>query len=73
MKYVEHQRTEAQGFEIVDATQSGGTGFDHDDLIWVGVYVEGRWLTADEVEQLAGALFGAAAIHRARRAAGVTA
>jgi hypothetical protein len=71
--YIEHQRTEAQGFEIIDATQSGGTGFDHDDLIWIGVYGEGRWLTADEAEQLAGAIFGAAAIHRARTAEGVPA
>lgn len=67
MSYVEHSRTEAHGFEIADGTQGGGTGFDHDDLIWVGVYGEGRWLTAAEAEELAGAIFGAAAIHRARR------
>lgn len=70
--YIEHQRTEAQGFEVVvstfnDACHKSG------DLIWVGYLGEGRWLTADEAEQLAGAIFGAAAIHRARIASQVAA
>lgn len=71
--YTEHARIEVQGFEIVDATQGGGTTFDHDDLIWIGVFGEGRWLTAAEAEELAGAIFGAAAVHRARRSAEVPA
>ena len=65
--YTEHKRTEAHGFEIVAATFSDSCR-QSGDLIWLGgLYSEGRWLTADEAEVLAGALFGAAAVHRTRR------
>lgn len=76
--YTEHTKIEAYGFEINDVTVSGcsnvGCDRDHDDLIWVGYGgLEGRWLTVDQVEELAGALFGAATVHRARHAAKVPA
>jgi hypothetical protein len=71
--YTEHTSLEAHGFRIVDATDTGPRS-PFDDLIWVGYGgMEGRWLTADQVEELAGALFGAATVHRARHAAEVPA
>jgi hypothetical protein len=70
--YIEHTSVESQDFRIVDATTENALG-DTLHLIWVGFYGEGRWLTADEAEQLAGAVFGVAAIHRARRGAEVPA
>lgn len=63
--YIEHSRAQSGEFQIVSSTFNDGclkTG----DLIWVGLFGEGRWLTPAEAEELAGAIFGAAAIHRAR-------
>lgn len=65
--YVEHKRTEVVGFDIVVSTFNDGCQ-KSGDLIWLGVFGEGRWLTAAEAEELAGALVNAAAIHRARAA-----
>lgn len=71
--YTEHTKIEAHGFEIVDATDTGPR-CPHDDLIWVGYGgMDGRWLTPSQVEELAGALFGVATVHRARHAAQVSA
>lgn len=72
MSYIEHTNVEVQDFRIVDATTENRLG-EPLDLLWVGVYGEGRWLTAAEAEELAGAIFGAAAIHRARIASQVAA
>lgn len=70
--YVEHTNVEVQDFLIVDATTENALG-EPLELLWVGAYGEGRWLTAAEAEELAGAIFGAAATHRARRASQVPA
>jgi len=72
MSYVEHTNVEVQDFRIVDATTENCLGQPL-DLMWVGCYGEGRWLTAAEAEELAGAIFGAAAVHRARTAPTVAA
>lgn len=57
-RYTEHSRAEAYDFNVVDATP----GPHCNDKIWVGIYGEGRWLTAHE------ALGLAATIERAARA-----
>lgn len=70
--YTEHSRTNAGEFEIVSGTFNDGclkTGA----LIWVGLFGEGRWLMPAEAEELAGAIFGAAAAHRDRIASKVAA
>lgn len=72
MAYVEHTSVEVQDFRIVDAAMDSALGTPL-DLIWVGAYGEGRWLTATEAEELAGAIFGAATTHRARVASKVPA
>lgn len=67
--YTEHSKAEAHGFEAVDATDTGPRA-PFDDLIWVSYGADGRWLTPAQAEQVAGAIFGTAAAHRARHAAG---
>lgn len=68
MKYVEHTSLEVQDFRVCDTTQDDRFTGEPLDLIWVGIYGEGRWMTAAEAEELAGAIFGVATTHRARRA-----
>jgi hypothetical protein len=41
--YTEHQIAEVDGFCVVDATATGLR--PHDDLIWIGYGIEGRWIT----------------------------
>ena len=55
-RYTEHSRAEAHGFDVVDATPSA----HHNDQIWVGIYGEGRWLTAHEALGLAATIERAA-------------
>lgn len=71
MAYHEHTSVEVHDFRIADATTENRLGQPR-ELIWVGFYGEGRWLTASEAEELAGAVFGVAATHRARIASQVT-
>jgi hypothetical protein len=56
--FTEHSHAQAYGFDVWDVTPSA----HHDDQIWVGIYGEGRYLTAHE------ALGLAATIERAARA-----
>ncbi|CAN7315421.1 hypothetical protein [Acidovorax delafieldii] len=55
-RYTEHSRAEAYDFNVVDATP----GPHCDDKIWVGIYGEGRWLTAHEALGLAATIERAA-------------
>lgn len=64
--YIEHSRAEVHGFDLVDATQSGGTPFDHDNLVWIGCCGEGRWLTRSEALELAIAINNLADAHWVR-------
>lgn len=63
-RYTEHSRAEAYGFDVVDATPSS----HHNDQIWVGIYGEGRWLTAHEALGLAATIERAASAQLKRLA-----
>lgn len=63
--YTEHSRADVHGVELVDVTDHSHLGAPP-ERIWVGINAEGYWLTPAQAEQLAGALFGLAATHRAR-------
>lgn len=60
--YIPHSDVEYFGFAITDATIESG------ERIWVGVGMEGRWLTSMEVRELAAALAKVANAHDARSA-----
>lgn len=64
--YVEHVSLEVEGFRVTDATATGER--PHDDLIWVGYGIEGRWLTPEAALDLAAAINDSVAMHVARRA-----
>jgi hypothetical protein len=62
--YTEHQRVELHGFDITDATHGRiNNSAPERELIWVGVYGEGRWLRPEEVLELAAALENVANAH----------
>lgn len=69
MTYTEHSAIEAHGFCITDATNTDPDR-PHDDLLWVGYGgMEGRWLTADQAEEVARAIDAVVQSHRARHLA----
>jgi hypothetical protein len=64
-KYTIHTDINVAGFNVVDSTTTGGLR-PHDDVIWLGYGIEGRWLTPEEVLTLAEALKTTAQSHIAR-------
>lgn len=62
--YTEHERTELHGVTITDSTHGrvNNSAPEH-ELIWVGIYGEGRWMRPEEVLELAAALKHVAHAH----------
>lgn len=61
--YKAHFSSDADDFQITDATIDGA------ERIWVSYNHEGRWLTANQVRELAARLNSVAATHEARTSA----
>ena len=66
MKYTEHNKASVAGFDVVDATGPKISSFGLDRLIWVGIYGEGRWMTAAQAKELAAAILQVTAAHEQR-------
>lgn len=62
--YTEHQLCEVHGFKVVDSTHGrlNNSAPEH-ELIWVGIYGEGRWMRPEEVLELAAAMKHVANAH----------
>lgn len=62
--YTEHQLCEVHGFKLADATHGrlNNSAPEH-ELIWVGIYGEGRWMRPEEVLELAAAMKHVANAH----------
>jgi hypothetical protein len=58
---VEHSRVDVCGFEVIDCTHLSV------NLIWVGSYGEGRWLTPAQARELADKILSAATAASARK------
>lgn len=56
LRHTAHFETEVQGFQVADYTTPNDTNTAELDLIWVGYFGEGRWLTREEAFQLAAAI-----------------
>jgi hypothetical protein len=55
--YTEHQICELHGFALTDASHGRiNNSAPERELIWVGIYGEGRWLRPEEVLELAAAM-----------------
>lgn len=63
--YVEHLTVEVDGFHVTDATATGPR--PHDDLVWVGFGMEGRWLSREDAVQLSAAIAKVTASQLCRR------
>ncbi|MFG6441114.1 hypothetical protein [Roseateles sp. LKC17W] len=59
----ERSRVEVHGFDVTACTHAD-PAYQTGHLVWVGLGAEGRWLTVAEARELAGAIYGAAAILR---------
>lgn len=62
-KYIEHSAIQCGGVDIADTSKGNTPTRDH---IWVGVGIEGKWLTSREVREVAAALIMTADAHDAR-------
>ena len=58
--YEQHSSIDYEGFVIADVSVETG------EKIWVGCGIEGRWMTANQVKELAALLAKVAESHEAR-------
>lgn len=66
--YVEHIRIESVdgGFIVVDSSVIDGKRA-HDDVIWIEVGTDGRWMSPEEAESFVEAINRVLILHHARR------
>lgn len=64
-EYTEHKAVKVDVFEVVDATATGERA--HDDLIWIGCFGEGKWVSPERAMEFAKAIETVVEAHNARR------
>lgn len=69
LSHTAHFETEVLGFQVADYTTPNRDNTNTLELIWVGYFGEGRWLTREEAVQLAAAITTATDNHARRFAA----